>query len=1473
MAVDINQNGSNNLRHRRNKNGGGGHGSTTAGPSSASSTTIDDDPTTTTTTTTASASSSTSTSNSDSEATEGYVLTPLEQRSILTRLDVGPFVLMYSCLIVLDFLLYSANDSSVEQQQQRQQQNQDYSNNTSGNSQYEWVSSFIVFPVVLLSHLSLFLLQQWNVSWRVTVGYRKGSASWTHCWVVAPHVDQHHSADDSGIVPVEFRQQQQQQQQQQHQQQSSSSTDIIAVVNFQDVVFRGIYVYNPNKNDYDTNKIGETDSSISAKSMKSKASSEDIILWSVDVPSSSSSSSSLSKDQDNDEDNSKPGGVLGSWRFHRLRYPIHFPLDFYQRWKGHSSIQQLTLAKDVYGTNTTPIELPPFSELLQEQVVAPFFLFQVLCVLLWSLDEYWYYALFTFFALLMFESTVAYNRLKSLQRLRSYTIHEQRPIWVFRPSYPPIGKNGWIQILISELLPGDLVSCKRLTLGRRRNGNSISSRRQNDNDNTKIAQKEQQYNRIPADILVLNGDAVVDESLLTGESVPQLKSSLEVDMAGVPTSTTGNTLDLQEHKQFILFGGTTMLVSNSGQSTLDGVPNPPDDGAVGMVLRTGFETAQGSLLRTMAHTQKAVDGIHTRDTYVFILMLLCCAVASATVVWNHGWADEDRNKFRLILHVIIIVTSVVPPELPMELSLAVTNSVADLMRRKIFCTEVFRIPLAGQVDVCCFDKTGTLTSDEMQLKGVRVVDGKEQDVSKPAKDGDSLFSDVLTPDDRESIPWPTSRIMVGCHSLGLGGDTRSGYAVIGDPLEKTVLQQTGYQLVQNNALKRMDDGATSSERPDAILILHRFAFSSRLKRMSVLAQETSDKKILVLSKGAPETLKMFLRPDSIPHDYDDISRHHMALGQRVLAMGYRELTSKEAAGNLKDLNREDVESNLIFAGFLLLQCPIKSDSKAVVSELWGSGQRVVMITGDALLTAAEVARQVGIIRKSGESIPASYQLEASPTSKVPACMDDILSQFQFSPMTTSEKSRANNLSLVPQRLDVIKKLVEKNEIALCVSGDILQQLVVKILELELRMGGLGNILNDEKQALFHPAAQNALKDIVPLVSVFARHAPRQKEAIVAAYNLSSMKTLMCGDGTNDVGALRRAHVGISIISSPEVEAKQRHASGTISRLKKERKKAKSSKRVKNSDALALEDSIRQLQEAQDELDQVELGDASIASPFTSRMVSIKCCKDVLQQGRCTLVTMLQIYKILGVNCLVNAMILSKLFLHGVKQGDRQLTILGLIVAALFFFVTRGKPLPVLSDVRPPTSVLSASALLSIATQFTVHYLAMVVATEVALSFVDPYDPSMIPDGPFNPNALNTCTFLVSAVATVNTFAVNYAGEPFVEPLSKNKMMFRSLQLSYGVLIICALEVFPPLNDLLQLDPLPDSSQFGEMEWMSTRESSAWVSGLISVVKEIGLPIFLSGLMIADTVLVFVAEKGIVSLFQGPKKLSSFKHPK
>merc|ERR1712091_497136 len=186
---------------------------------------------------------------------------------------------------------------------------------------------------------------------------------------------------------------------------------------------------------------------------------------------------------------------------------------------------------------------------------------------------------------------------------------------------------------------------------------------------------------------------------------------------------------------------------------------------------------------------------------------------------------------------------------------------------------------------------------------------------------------------------------------------------------------------------------------------------------------------------------------------------------------------------------------------------------------------------------------------------------------------------------------------------------------------------------------------------------------------------------------------MCGDGTNDVGALKRAHVGVSIANAPELEKRLPFTSEDVATMRKTLADAE----------LSLSDQDPSL---------VRLGDASIASPFTSKRATIECVLAIVCQGRCTLVSMIQIFKILALMCLVSAYMLSSLYLHGVKQGDSQMTCVGLLTAGLFFLCSRAKPLETLSAARPPLRVFSPRPAASVAAQFAVHLVALVKAVEL-----------------------------------------------------------------------------------------------------------------------------------------------------------------
>merc|ERR1711935_1318310 len=174
-------------------------------------------------------------------------------------------------------------------------------------------------------------------------------------------------------------------------------------------------------------------------------------------------------------------------------------------------------------------------------------------------------------------------------------------------------------------------------------------------------------------------------------------------------------------------GGTNIML-HQNTSKLKHLKNIPmsanSPAAVGYVLRTGFDTTQGKLCRTILFSAERVT-VSSKDAYYFLAILVVFALGACGYVLYDGLilskerpGEELRSTFKLFLAVSHILTSVVPPEFPIMLSLAVNLSLVALIRKRIFCTEPFRVPLAGKIQTACFDKTGTLTSDSMEVAGV-----------------------------------------------------------------------------------------------------------------------------------------------------------------------------------------------------------------------------------------------------------------------------------------------------------------------------------------------------------------------------------------------------------------------------------------------------------------------------------------------------------------------------------------------------------------------------------------------------------------------------------------------------------------------------------------------------------------------------------------------------------------------------------
>ncbi|KAJ8765315.1 hypothetical protein K2173_012012 [Erythroxylum novogranatense] len=1002
--------------------------------------------------------------------------------------------------------------------------------------------------------------------------------------------------------------------------------------------------------------------------------------------------------------------------FCKLPYPTKETFGFYLKNTGHGSEAKVAAFTDKWGRNAFEYPQPTFQKLMKEHCMEPFFVFQVFCVGLWCLDEYWYYSMFTIFMLFMFESTMAKSRLKTLTELRRVRVDSQT-LMVHR-----CGK--WVKLPGTDLLPGDVVSIGR-------------SSGPNGEDKS-----------VPADMLILAGSAIVNEAILTGESTPQWK----VSIAGRGIE---EKISVKRDKNHVLFGGTKIL-----QHTPDKTFSlrTPDGGCVAIVLRTGFETSQGKLMRTILFSTERVTA-NSWESGLFILFLVVFALIAAGYVLKKGLEDPTRSKYKLLLSCSLIITSVIPPELPMELSIAVNTSLIALAKRGIFCTEPFRIPFAGKVDICCFDKTGTLTSDDMEFRGVVGFDDNSELESNMSK-----------------VPTRTLEILASCHALVFVDNK-----LVGDPLEKAALKGIDWSYKSDEKAMPKKGGGS------AVQIVQRHHFASHLKRMAVVVR--IEEEFFAFVKGAPETIQN--RLTDLPPSYVEIYKRYTRQGSRVLALAFKSLPDM-TVGEARSMDRDVVESGLTFAGFAVFNCPIRADSAGILYELKNSSHDLAMITGDQALTACHVASQVHIV------------------SKPALILGPARSGKGFEWISPDENE------IIPYSDKDVEVLSETHD--LCIGGECIGML----------------------------QQTSAVLQVIPYVKVFARVAPEQKELILTTFKTVGRITLMCGDGTNDVGALKQANVGVALLNAvppthggSSSSETSKDTSGKTVKSKKSKltseagnvngegsSKSKAATKLQSSGHTAgnrhltnVEMQREKLKKLMDEMNEegdgrsapiVKLGDASMASPFTAKHASVAPTTDIIRQGRSTLVTTLQMFKILGLNCLATAYVLSVMYLDGVKLGDVQATISGVFTAAFFLFISHARPLPTLSAERPHPNIFCSYVFLSLMGQFAIHLFYLISSVNAAEKYMP--DECIEPDSDFHPNLVNTVSYMVSMMLQVATFAVNYMGHPFNQSVTENKPFLYALSAAVGFFVVISSDLFRGLNDWLKLVPLPSGLRDKLLVW-------------------------------------------------------------
>lgn len=722
-----------------------------------------------------------------------------------------------------------------------------------------------------------------------------------------------------------------------------------------------------------------------------------------------------------------------------------------------------------FGKNSIDLKVKATSQILFQEVLHPFYVFQIFSIILWSLDQYYYYAGCIFIISVLSIGDSLMETRKTSQRL-SKLAHFQCEVRVYRGGF-------WTNIDASELVPGDIyeISDPKLSI-------------------------------LPCDSVLLNGSCIINESILTGESVPVSKiQATSETMSSLIQDLHGTQISNLVAKSF-LFNGTKIIRTT--------IPHG-ETAALAMVVRTGFSTIKGSLVRSMVFPKPTGFKFY-EDSFKYIGYMSLIALLGLSISCIR-FIQIGLDKKTMILRALDIVTIVVPPALPATLTIGTSFALTRFKKKKIYCISPTRVNVGGKLDVMCFDKTGTLTEDGLDILGVHTSQFWSNGMCQFGpllEDAHQIFSkfslnDCNSKNDLKSRNFLLS--LLTCHSLrSINGE------LLGDPLDFKMFQFSGWHFEEEFHTKKFNsmyngrhEGNMFPENNEIIPaiiypnkndpknkfiendpsnfwgIIKTFEFLSDLRCMSVIVKPSNDNQYWAFTKGAPEIMYDICDRSTLPPDYDQLLHHYTHCGYRVIACAGKQL-QKNSWLYAQKVKRNEVESNLEFLGFIIFENKLKPATISTLESLHKANLRTIMCTGDNILTAISVGRESGLVRERTVYAP-SLNNEMSE-NEVPIIWSDI----------DNYENTLDPVTLKPLNMDL--------DYSLAVSGDIFRM-----------------IFSNEE-----PISERYKNEVLLKASIYARMSPDEKHELMLQLQKLDYTVGFCGDGANDCGALKAADVGVSL---------------------------------------------------------------------------------------------------------------------------------------------------------------------------------------------------------------------------------------------------------------------------------------------------------------------------------------------------------
>jgi Ca2+-transporting ATPase len=405
--------------------------------------------------------------------------------------------------------------------------------------------------------------------------------------------------------------------------------------------------------------------------------------------------------------------------------------------------------------------------------------------------------------------------------------------------------------------------------------------------------------RIPSDaVLIWERNVTVDESILTGESVPVRKKS-----------HTDENIEARKP------GGDDIPFIFSGTLAVQGQ-------GVGRVIATGMQTELGKIGKALSGIEEEQTILQKETGRIVKTVFLIAAVLCVLIIVIYGFTRG--NWMMGILSGITLAMAMLPEEFPVVLTIFLALGAWRMSKKQVLTRRIGAVETLGSATVLCVDKTGTLTQNRMSIKKLSVPNH-------------SIDIDGMA---NRSLPEPFHQLI----EYGILASKKDPF----DPMERALIDLGKKTLFETEHLH--DDWSIFQEYP-----LSRELLSlSHVYRSPGQGPDEGEWLYIIAAKGAPEAII------DLCH-LDDTAANQILQNLTIMSgEGLRVIGVAKAVSMQENLPGHQHEFDFRFIGLIGLADPIRETVPQAIRECYGAGIQVVMITGDYPGTALNIARQIGL---------------------------------------------------------------------------------------------------------------------------------------------------------------------------------------------------------------------------------------------------------------------------------------------------------------------------------------------------------------------------------------------------------------------------------------------------------------------------------------------------------------------------------